>query len=184
MTEKDSYVVQEQELNNIVGIFLLILAVCGNFVAETLSCQFQKLLSTNMMAKNLVIIMIIYFAIGFTNSDNNLNPLAVMARSLMIWGFFVIFNKMTLGFTLLAFAGLFAILICKNFADYYYKQDKEKNKDLVESLIKISESLFVIVSLVILIGFIFYFSKQYHDYSKDFSYTTFLFGKNVFASLV
>ena len=47
-----------------------------------------------------------------------------------------------------------------SFADYYHKQDKDKNKELVESLIKISESLFVIVSLVILIGFIFYFSKQ------------------------
>jgi len=183
MTEKDTFSVQGQNLNTIVGIFLLILAVCGNFVAETLSCQFQKLLSTNMMAKNLVIIMIIYFAIGFTSSSSNLNPIEVMGRSLMIWVFFVIFNKMTLGFTLFAFSGLFAILICKNFADYYHKLDKEKNKDLVELLINISDKLFAAVCLIILTGFMFYFSKQYHDYSKNFSYTTFLFGKNVCASL-
>ena len=31
-------------INTITGIFLLILAVSGNFVAETLGCKSQKLL--------------------------------------------------------------------------------------------------------------------------------------------
>jgi hypothetical protein len=183
MNKTGLFSVQEQNLNVIVGIFLLILAVCGNFVAETLSCQLQKLLSTNMLAKNLIIIMIIYFSLGFTNPSNNVNPLTVILHSLMIWFFFIIFNKMAIEFTLVAFSGLFSILLCKNFADYYHKQDKEKNKKFVELLLSTSDALFGIVCLIILIGFILYFSKQYHDYSKDFSYITFLFGKNVCASL-
>jgi len=42
--------------NIVVGIFLLILAVSGNFVAETISCQSQKLLYNNMLAKNVIIL--------------------------------------------------------------------------------------------------------------------------------
>ena len=43
-------------INLITGIFLLILAVSGNFIAETLGCKTQKLLSENMFAKNIIII--------------------------------------------------------------------------------------------------------------------------------
>ena len=52
------------------GIFLLILAVAGNFVAETLGCKTQKLLSENMLAKQVVILLILYFAIDFTSKHN------------------------------------------------------------------------------------------------------------------
>ena len=43
----------------IKGIFLLILAVAGNFVAETLGCKTQKLLSNNMLSKHIIIILTI-----------------------------------------------------------------------------------------------------------------------------
>ena len=49
----------------IKGIFLLALGVSGNFVAETLGCQTQKLLTESMLAKQSVILMMIYFAIDF-----------------------------------------------------------------------------------------------------------------------
>ncbi len=41
--------------DTIKGIFLLILGVSGNFVAETLGCKTQKLLSENMFAKHFII---------------------------------------------------------------------------------------------------------------------------------
>ena len=183
MENPSSYVLRREELNNIVGIFLLILAVCGNFVAETLSCQLQKLLSTNMFAKNAVILMVIYFALGFTSDSAVISPVITMFRSFMIWVFFIIFNKMSLMFTMAAFAGLFGILICKNFADYYHELDAKKNKELIELLVNFSSNLFKAVCLTILAGFILYFSKQYRDHSKNFSYTIFLFGKNKCASM-
>ena len=58
----------------IQGIFLLIVAVSGNFVAETMSCQTQKLLSENMYVKNAVIILIVYFSLGFASSEHNISP--------------------------------------------------------------------------------------------------------------
>ena len=46
----------------IISIFLIITAVGGNFLAETLSCQSQALLSNNMYAKNILIVLLIYFS--------------------------------------------------------------------------------------------------------------------------
>ena len=168
---------KNKNIDKVTGIFLLIVAVCGNFVAETLSCQTQKLLSENMFAKNFIIIMIIYFAIGFT-SDIIINPLMLLYQTIIIWVFFIFFNKMTLPFTITSFIGLFGIIFINNYIKYYENEDKNKNKDIILSLEKINEYLLIFICITILIGHGMYFSKQYNDYYKDFSYITFLFGKN------
>ena len=51
----------------IKGIFLLILAIAGSFITETLGCKTQKMLINNMFAKHFVIILILYFTINFMN---------------------------------------------------------------------------------------------------------------------
>lgn len=176
-----------QSLTTIVGIFLLILAVSGNFVAETLSCQMQKLLSSNMIAKNTVIMMIIYFALGLSSDNTNDNPLTTMMRSVVIWMFFVIFNKMSVYFGLVAIAGLFGILLCKDYAEYYQKLDSETHsdtyRDTIQMLVNTIDKLFIGICLTILVGFTVYFRKQYATYYRTFSYTTFLFGNTKCASM-
>ena len=77
----------QNTLIRLLSIFLLILAVSGNFVAETLGCKTQKLLTENMFAKNIIIILVIYFALGITNK-NNINPLINMYTAIIIWIFF------------------------------------------------------------------------------------------------
>ena len=57
-------------INLTTGLFLLFLALGGNFLAETLGCKTQKILSENMVVKQLFIIMMIYFTINFTSNDN------------------------------------------------------------------------------------------------------------------
>ena len=47
----------------IKGIFLLILAISGNFIGETLGCKTQKMLRENMFAKQMVVYLIIYFVL-------------------------------------------------------------------------------------------------------------------------
>ena len=66
------------------GIFLLLLAVSGNFVAETLGCKLQNILTNNMVVKNLVILFMIYFTINIT-AEKGLNPLFLMKDSIIVW---------------------------------------------------------------------------------------------------
>ena len=51
--------------NIIKGIFLIILAEYGNFVADTVGCNTQKFLSDNILAKQFIIVIIIYSVLFF-----------------------------------------------------------------------------------------------------------------------
>ena len=59
------------------GVYLLILAISSNFLAETLGCKTQKSLSENMLAKHFTILFIIYFALDFSSSRSN-NPIHIL----------------------------------------------------------------------------------------------------------
>ena len=104
--------------------FLLVLAVCGNFVAETLGCKTQKLLSENIFAKHVIVIMIIFFSINLTgNSD--IHPNINMAKSLFVWFLFLIFTKMSLNFTVIVFTLVMVVYILDTYIDYYQKKNKD-----------------------------------------------------------
>jgi hypothetical protein len=167
--------------NVVLGIFLLILAVSGNFVAETISCQSQKLLSTNMFAKNIIILMVIYFSLGFASSEKIVNPITLAGNSVVIWLFFLLFNKMDIQYTVISIVGMFAILVLKNFVDYYVAS--KENAHMVPILVKGMDFLFASVCLTVIVGFLLYFKKQYREYYKSFSFITFIFGKTTCKSL-
>lgn len=164
------------KLTIILGIFLLILAVSGNFVAETMSCQTQKVMNENMYVKNAIIILIIYFSLGFASSEDNLPPTELLKQALYIWVFFLMFNKMELFFTGMVVAMLVVLLICKDYITYYSKQNDEKYKKSIDTLSRTVDSLFYGITLTTIIGFGMYFKKQHNDYFSTFSYSKFLFG--------
>ena len=163
--------------NAIKGIFLLVLAVAGNFVAETLGCKTQKLLSENMYAKHMVILLILYFAIGFTDDGVPQHPIVVLQMTLGIYILFLLFTKMDLRFTLIVFVLLAFTYINSTFINYYKKvtPEEQKNIDLLE---KEKNITYVLMSGLIILGFSLYFRKQYSEYYKTWSTSKFLFGVN------
>lgn len=162
--------------NNILGIFLLLLAVCGNFIAETLGCKSQKLLQENMLAKNIIIILITYFSLGLSNADKVVSPLVNLRHALMVWSGFIIFNKMSIQFTLFSFLLLTIKLVIYNYIDYFKKTGNIAYNQGLESTYNI---LLYLNVFTIIIGFILYFRKQYKEHSKGFSIIKFLFGVSV-----
>lgn len=171
------------EVDNLIkGIFLLILGVSGNFVAETLGCKTQKLLTESMIAKHLVIYFIIYFAIGIT-SDANTFPLVSAGQALIIWVLFVLFTRMSLSFTIIVFILAMMRYISTTFIEYYKREDESKNKKKIENIKNVGTYLEIIILLTILTGFILYFNKQYSEYYETWSTYKFIFGVNKCASL-
>jgi hypothetical protein len=160
----------------IQGIFLLILAISGNFVAETMSCQAQKVLSENMYIKHGIIVMLTYFTLGFASSEQNISPGELFKQAVSIWAFFLMFNKMEMFFAAMVVAMLVILLVCKNYITYYQKQDAEKNKEIIKTLALTMDYLFSAITLTTIVGFGLYFKKQHSDYFSTFSYSKFLFG--------
>lgn len=164
------------------GVFLLVLAVSGNFVAETLGCKTQKLLSENMYAKHVIIVLMLYFAIGFTSSDVPTHPFEVGKTTIGIYILFLLFTKMDLTFTMVTFALLSITYITTTFIAYY-KEVTPDETDQIELIEKIKDGLLITMVGTILLGFGLYYNKQYNEYYKTWSPFKFIFGVNKCKSL-
>ena len=168
------------KINMIEGIFLLFLAVSGNFLAETLPCKIQKLFSNNMIAKWVLIFFLIYFTINFTSKNSTKeekNPIHILGKSLIIWFGFLLLSNTTPVFTILCLSSIIIMYILDNYNNYYDDEDTIK---IVE---KVQHILIWLTIIFLIIGFILYFIKQKKDHKKKFNYIKFLFGVNKCNSL-
>ena len=52
------------------GIFLLLLAISGNFVGDTVGCNLKKLLKENQYVIQFIVIGMIYFVITFSSDSS------------------------------------------------------------------------------------------------------------------
>lgn len=192
--------------NLIKGIFLLIISVCGNFVAETLGCKAQKLLSSNMICKQIVIFSMIYFAIGFTSPPHKLiNPMNILKVSFYIWFLFLMFNRMHIFFMILVFILLSLKYFIMTYVTYFnliikeinqndstksnLKSDKQNYKSIeyyqkrINILEKIQQYIIYSIIITILIGFILYTRLKLNEYKSKWSIIKYIFGVNKCKSL-
>ena len=103
------FMVMDLTTSNIVmkGIFLLVLAIIGGYVANTLGCKTQKLMETNMAVKHIVTIMIVYFAMDLSSQfqEKQISPFENLKLSFIIY-FFValtVANIFELPYTLIEY---------------------------------------------------------------------------------
>ena len=151
------------------GIFLLIVAICGNFVAETMSCSTQKLLNNNMYAKHLIVFTTIYFCISYTD---DIDPFKNIRNAIYIYIGFLMFTKMDLNNTIICFMLLLYIYIGKNFKKYY----KNKNLYIYKKLEEIENYVEIIFYICLTYGFLKYLNNQKEDHLNNFDLYKFLFG--------
>jgi len=161
----------------IKGIFLLLLAIAGGFISQTLGCKTQKMLTNNMFAKHFIIILILYFTINFTNNDESMHPFYMIRMVLIIYILFLLFTKMNIQFTIVVFCLLTVAYVNSTFIDYYTKNTPE-DKNKIESLQKNQQIIYILIIILIIIGFVLYFHKQYKEHSKSWSTIKFIFGVN------
>ena len=88
-----------------------------------------------MYGKNIIIILLIYFALNIAG-DNNVIPTKNILLSFLIWILFLIFNKMSMPFTIISVILLISLLLIQNYKSYYESQDEDKYKKIIESLKK------------------------------------------------
>tara|TARA_Y100000748_G_C15324430_1_gene421415 strand:- start:19 stop:531 length:513 start_codon:yes stop_codon:yes gene_type:complete len=158
--------------DEIKGLFLLVLAITGNFIGETLGCKTQKLLTNNMILKQVFIVFMIFFALSFTSSDT-VKPTIHIKKAIIVWTFYILFTKMNLNFTILAFLLLLAIYILGEYKTYYKSTN---NKEMMNKMEHYKQLLTKGVIILVVLGFVLYFMKQYQDHKKDFSMLKYLFG--------
>lgn len=161
--------------STIRGVFLLILAIMGNFTVETLGCRSRKLLTENMPVKHLVSIFILYFSIGIF-SKKQVDPIETFKTTITIYVMFILFTRMNIKFTIIVFLLLAINYIIWNYIDYFKTKEDDKYKSKIDNLVKFQNNIFYLILVLILIGFILYTREQYSFYKKEWSTVKFLFG--------
>jgi hypothetical protein len=162
-----------ENVNGLIkSIFLLLLALSGGYVAQTLGCKTQKLLTENMYVKHIVIIMLVYFTSSVFSEDKN--PNENIKTSILIYLFYLLFTKMNIYFTISVFILLGINYILSTYVKYYEKQEIEEARiDLFKDYQK---KLTIGAAVLVITGFTLYANEKYKEYGKGFSLKTFMFG--------
>jgi len=183
ITNKNKLLVES--LGIIDGLFLLFLAISGNFLAETLGCQTQELFTNSIIAKQIMTFFIIYFTIDFSDADIE-EPSMKLTKAGFVYFFFLLFTKMDLKPTVLVFILLFGIYISNSYKKYYEakfkqndkpsKEEKTAQSEKIESMEQTQQTLMGIVVVIIVAGFFMYYREKQVEYKDTFDFKKFIFG--------
>ena len=157
---------------------LLILSVCGNFLAETLGCQSQKVLE-NMFVKHILLFFMIYFTINFTQTGIVVNPIINVFKAFIVWIMYHFFTHMDLVPTLIVGLLLMILFFISNYRTYIKESTsvkKEKGEKLDNALKLTQRILWIILVTAILIGSCVYYFEKKKEYGYKFKPLKFIFG--------
>lgn len=150
------------------SIFLLIMTISINYLANTVNCTQRKLFNNRLIKY-----LIIFFTIKMTANmyNNRVNPLYNYVHSLIILFIFIMIEKVESKYSVLLVIITYLIIITNQYINYY------SNKKFV-SYIKYFQYLLIISFVLILIfGFIDY-TIIYLDNNKHFNLIDYLFISN------
>ena len=161
---------------------LLVLSVSGNFLAETLGCQSQKVLG-NMIVKHVLILFMIYFTIDFTQRDQDtINPFINVFKAICVWILFHLFTHMNIIPTFIVGLLLMILFFISNYRHYIDNKKKKSTTDLknlesMDNTLKLTQELiFVTMFIIILVGCSIYYFEKKREYKTDFKTWKFIFG--------
>ena len=114
----------------------------------------------------------IYFTINFSSASAP-SPQSSLVKAVVLWIFFILFTKMTPGFTFFVLVILLGVYILNNYKKYLNsKKDKSKDKEIA----KIQKSAIYVVLILILLGCAKYYNEKHREYGGKFTQGRFWFG--------
>ncbi len=175
----------------IYAIFILILIISANFLAQLFPCRLQKLLSTNIYIKHLFSFLTLLFFVVLTAplDDKSLHNIFYKSLILYIWFILIMRTDPYIFVLLLLIIAIIYILVLKeNELKANIEDIKEEKKDNLEKELKIyndqinfiqniNQKLLYSAIILTIIGFLLYMGEKKCEYKKDFCYLIFLFGR-------
>lgn len=181
------------------AIFIFILIISGNFLAELLPCRVQHIVRNNMFVKHILGYMTLLFFVIITLPE--LFTDSFVQVSLLLYIFFLFFSKTYYVFWIVNM-GLFSIIyiltlliklnenkrnsekdnINENDSINYdiinnnNESTSERNIDNIQLIQKIRYYLSISVLIFTSFGFLIYLGNKKREYGKKFEYIRFFFG--------
>jgi hypothetical protein len=161
--------------NSLNGIFLLMIAISGNFIKDMFPCGFQKLFDNSVVLKYILTFFILFTSVILVKpSITKGRTLAFISGiTIFIYIWFIFMAKMNIYFFLLL---LFILFILYVFVQYYsYKKLSDEDKKKYDIL---TITIFILSIIITVIGFLLYYGEKKYEYKKLFNWKDF-FLKNI-----
>ena len=165
-------------------IFIFILMVSANFLAEIFPCRLQYLLRNNMLVKHLFGFFTILFFVRLSNSDDK-NLFNIIKKSFLLYIIFVLISKSNIYFFyfILLCLGITYIINLQKEDDAEKFKNNEINKQEYDENIKtydtITYVIYILIFIAIIIGIFVYMGEKKIEYNKKFNYLTFFIGRPI-----
>lgn len=177
-------------ISKISFLFLVFAVIAGGYVTQVLPCQTQSFLQSNIYAKHLTGVILLFCFImmeggwDFNPEENNKasvdwasgNTIHSLVWGLVLYITFLLTSKMQLKPNLLFYGLLFSIYIINTYRTYL---ENRKNISAVNNQRVTSFTIFLICTTILtfVYGITDYYKFQRKSYGKNFSTLIFLLGK-------
>ncbi len=177
----------------IYTIFVLILIISANFLAQLFPCRLQKLLNENIYIKHLFSFLTLLFFVVLTAPLDDKSLGNIFNKSLILYVWFILMMRTDpyIFIILLLVIAIIYILVLKENElkaniENLNKESKEKdnNEKNIENLNNqinyiqnINQKLLYVTIILTIFGFILYMGEKKCEYKKDFCYIKFIFGR-------
>lgn len=176
------FIDSEEPKKYIIGLFVFILIMCGNYLGELLPCKIQYLLVHSRAFKHILgVLTLIFFVIlavpELKENKDNSNEYKKPLLAVLLYALFLVMSKINWKMWVIVFF-LFTCVYISYI--YRYSIDNKENKDMkLINTLKDIETWFVRSAVTLTgIGFVWYYISKKKEYKKDFSTSRFFWGKN------
>jgi len=169
------------------AIFIFMLIISGNFLAELFPCRIQKMLKENIYVKHLVGFLTLFFFGVLTIPD--LANIGGIINSFLLYFIFVITANVDYKIWITLFV-LYAIMYLLHLIKQDYNKIKDGTKKMntnnevtifnkinIEQINKIQTIVITLISILTIVGFIIYMGEKKLEYGNKFKYSIFFTGK-------
>ena len=169
------------------AIFIIMLIISGNSLAELFPCRIQKMLKENIYVKHLVGFLTLFFFGVLTIPD--LANVDGMINCFLLYFIFLITSHVDYKIWIVLFV-LYAIMYLLHLIKQDYTKIKDGTKKMntsnevmifnkisMEQINKIQTFVITLITLLTIVGFIIYMGDKKLEYGKKFKYSIFFTGK-------
>ena len=169
------------------AIFIIMLIISGNSLAELFPCRIQKMLKENIHVKHLVGFLTLFFFGVLTIPD--LANVGGMINCFLLYFIFLITSNVDYKIWIVLFV-LYAIMYLLHLIKQDYTKIKDGTKKMntsnevmifnkisLEQINKIQIFVITLITILTIVGFIIYMGDKKLEYGKKFKYSIFFTGK-------
>ena len=167
----------------IYSIFIFILLIAAGEILRIFPCSVVDIIDNNIYIKHFIgfLTMVFFVVLVVPIPDKKLNN--ILTKSVLMYSIFIVISKTESQFfiPIIILLGATYLLILKKIE---YRETIERKEDVpgtldkINRIILINNSILILIAILVITGFILFLGRKKYEYGNDFSYITFIFGRN------